>query len=141
MECRSAETMLSHLLFTPHPKLSKPYSSRGVIHQNDTYKTNKNNIFPPCIQIYKKQSLVSHNLPLAPLEAHLPLLPAVPLPASCSRSLPRACQTWETAWWLQSVESSFTCRYCLRLWCRINWRHKKEWHSEILTELKSSRRW
>ena len=90
---------------------------------------------------FTKNSLLSHNLPLAPLEAHLPLLPAVPLPASHSLSLPRACQTWEAAWWLQSVESSFTCWYCLGLWCRVNWRHKKEWHSEILTELKSSRRW
>lgn len=133
---------LSCLIFFFPPKLSKPYSSRRVIHQSDTYKTSKNNIFPSCTQIYKKKkSLVSHNLPLAALEPHLPFLPTPSLPASHSFSLPLACQTRETAWWLQSVGSSFTCRYCLGLWCRINWRHKKEWHSEILTELKSSRRW
>lgn len=47
-------------------------------------------------------------------------MPPPPLLAALGLS-----DTGETAWWLQSVESSVTCRYCLGLWCRINWRHKK----------------
>lgn len=62
MECTSGETMVSRSLFFS-PKLSKSYSSRGVIHQSDTYKTHKNNIFPPCIQIYKNRVLFPITFP------------------------------------------------------------------------------
>ena len=48
----------SCLIFFFPKKLSKPYSSRRVTHQSDTYKTNKNNIFPSCTQIYKKKKRV-----------------------------------------------------------------------------------
>lgn len=90
--------------------------------------------FPLCIQI--------SNTALFSITSSGPLDTSVlPLCSPHSVSLPFACQTWETAWWLQSAASSFMCKYCLRSWCRINWRHKKERCSEVLTEQGSSRRW
>lgn len=88
-------------------------------------------------RLTEKESLISYHLPLAPLESYLPFLPSAPITAS------------HRAWLVRhgkqhggyNLKSSFTCRYCLGLWCRINWRREKEWRSEILTELKSSRRW
>jgi hypothetical protein len=89
--------------------------------------------FPLCIQMYT--TVLSSTTSSGPFDAS-----TFPFCSHHSVSLPCACQTWEAAWWLQSAASSFLCKYCLGSWCRINWRHKKELCSEVLTELGSSRR-
>lgn len=150
MEHGSGGAKGSYLCSVPHrPAPSEPYSSGGVIHQSDKGQTKTTHFHCACrctservlFPITSLWPLWSLVFPLFPVPTPCPPFPPLTRHPPCSFSLPLACQTWETAWWLQSVESSFTCRYCLGLWCRINWRHKIEWPSEILTEHKSSRRW
>lgn len=129
------EVTLCLVLLTP----SEAFSSReGAIHQSDPGQTKATHFHGADLQKKKKKEPLFPEPPSGPFGVAPSLSSQHP---HHSFSLPLPCQTWETAWWLQPVESSFTCWYSLGSWCRINWRHKIEKHSEILTESKSSRRW